>query len=451
MNDGIAQEGNELAIFLNVLRKRYWIIILASVLGIITSLVFILNIPPRYQAKAILLINVGREKEVIIDPNTLTAAERLGQSIAQLATTTPVLEDVRSRLAIKESTDSLRGKIKVTLKPNTQLLEIKVTDRNPQNASQIANALALSMIDQIKSLLITLEAETPTSLAIVEQAQVPTNPTVPTPAQQIIIAIILSIVFAFGLAFFIDYLDSTITNEEDVAQYLKIPCLGVIGETKKYTRDGLRDQLLILEELKEIRTNILFAQPAKPYHSLLITSTRPGEGKTAVAVNLAKTIADTGQKVILIDANLRTPAVHQLFGYDNFHGLSNYLSGEEAEPLLLDTYFPGFKIIPSGPIPENPSELLLARRIDDLMHWLFEKQSADFVLIDTPAVGMVTDAAVLSKKTQGVILVIETGTTRRREIKRALSSLQRVGANVIGAVLNKQKMTDHSYYPVILR
>ena len=203
----------------------------------------------------------------------------------------------------------------------------------------------------------------------------------------------------------------------------------------------------VAEAYRQLRTNIQFSTLDKPLRTLLVTSTSPEEGKSTTLANLAITIAQTGSTVILADCDLRRPTIHQLFGVKNGTGLTSVLIDSSAKEFpFQDSGIPNLRLLPSGPLPPNPSELLGSRRMTELIDQL--KEEADFVLFDSPPIVAVTDAAVLATKMDGVLLVIKAGTTKRELAKKAKDLLERVNANLLGVVLNNVRYETglHHYY-----
>jgi len=203
----------------------------------------------------------------------------------------------------------------------------------------------------------------------------------------------------------------------------------------------------VAEAYRQLRTNIQFSTLDKPLKTLLVTSTGPEEGKSTTLANLAVTIAQTGSTVILADCDMRRPTIHQLFGIKNGTGLTSVLIDSSAKDFPLeDSGIPNLRILPSGPLPPNPSELLGSRRMTELIDQL--KAQADFVLFDSPPIIAVTDAAVLATKMDGVLLIIKAGVTKRELAKKAKDLLEKVNANLLGVVLNnvKYEVGPHYYY-----
>ncbi len=193
------------------------------------------------------------------------------------------------------------------------------------------------------------------------------------------------------------------------------------------------------EAYRTLRTNLLFSSLDRPLHTILITSSAPNEGKSTTLANLAVTMAEAEQRVLMVDCDLRRPSLHTLFGLPNEHGLtSSMLEQAESALPIQATSVPGLRLLPSGPLPPRPADLLGSRRMGAMLERL--RREADIVLFDTPPVGAVTDAAVLAPQMDGVLLVLHAGQTRRDRAREARQILDKVKANIVGVVLNGAKL-----------
>lgn len=202
---------------------------------------------------------------------------------------------------------------------------------------------------------------------------------------------------------------------------------------------------MVSEAFRMLRTNLQFVGVDKPLKKIVITSSNPEEGKSVVAANLAISIASTGSKVLLIDADLRRPRVHKLFFLENYKGLSSLLAGDlKMDDVANETPVENLYVITSGPIPPNPAEILGSAK----MNQFIEKASSvyDMIIFDSPPVNTVADASILSSIADGVILVVEAGVTAREAAILAKEQLEKINARILGVVLNKAKQSSEGYY-----
>lgn len=197
------------------------------------------------------------------------------------------------------------------------------------------------------------------------------------------------------------------------------------------------------EAYRSLAANLQFAYADRQLQTIGVTSSAAGEGKSTTVANLAIAMAQTGRRLIIVDADLRRPGQHTLFGLDREQGLANVLLGENAQLPLRDTPAAGVRLLTSGPMPANPLEVLGSRRFDQVL--ALARAQADFVLVDTPPAGALADAAVLAPRLEGMLLVVSAGRTRRDMARRAREQLERVNANLLGVVLTDVRGDEKLY------
>ena len=321
-------------------------------------------------------------------------------------------------------------------------------------------------------------AEQQNNFRIIEPAQVPGIPVGPRRVLTILIATLLSSGLGLGLAFFLDYLDNTIKTVEDVSRYTQLPALSVIpaagtaaarrmsGRSRASLGNGrhkpapaldaslqlmsLDNRSSVAEAYRVLRTSVLLSAAGHAPKSILVTSGQPGEGKTTTVVNMAVSLAQTGASVLIVDCDLRRPATHKVLGVDHSRGLSTYLSREVPLDLVIQKLpIANLSLIPCGPIPPNPAELIISEKMKDMIKALGERY--DHILIDSPPLINVTDPVILSTMVDGVILVVHGGKSTRDIVRRARQELSTVGAKIFGVVLNnvdlrREGYDDYYYY-----
>ncbi|ACY12722.1 GumC family protein [Haliangium ochraceum] len=265
---------------------------------------------------------------------------------------------------------------------------------------------------------------------------------------------VLSLLLGLGLAFLLDFFDRTIKSPEQVEQATGAPLLGMIpaveaaGEGADADRDRARDLFVfdkprsaVAEHCRSIRTNILFSTAMRPTKVLTISSPRQGEGKTTTAIYLGTIMAQSGQRVLLVDTDMRRPRLHQSLGTGTAtaHGLSELLLPEtriadKLDQVIVETAVPGLFLLPCGAVPPNPAELLLTERFGEVLDALRER--FDRVLLDSPPLMLMNDAVVLSRRSDGVVMVARAGRTAVEDLSRSGRMVRDVDAPVLGVILN---------------
>jgi non-specific protein-tyrosine kinase len=301
-------------------------------------------------------------------------------------------------------------------------------------------------------------ADASNRIAIVESA-LPSNEIVaPRTLLNTMLAAAIGVAAVLALAFVTEQLDDTVKDSETVQELTGLSTLGTIAKLKSQRGRSEIYRLVALlyprsraaEAYRALRSNVEFASVDAPLRSLLVTSSSGSEGKTTTACNLAVVFAQAGQRVLLVDADLRRPGVHVMFNLVNATGLTTLLrdSPEAIDTVAQDTEEPNLRVITTGPLPPNPAELLGSKRMRAVMANLLQR--ADLVVFDSPPVHSLADAPVLSSQVDGTLVVVASGQSRRRSIRLTMETLQRAGANVLGVVLNrvpaKSESGYHSYY-----
>ncbi len=297
------------------------------------------------------------------------------------------------------------------------------------------------------------------NVRIIDPAKEPKKPVAPRTKLNLILGLVVGLGLGMGIAFAIEYLDNSVRTMEDVERIgmtvmASIPYIKAEPTTGVFAKDGngngdpevrsinerlvtqLKPRSPISEAYRTLRTNILFSSPGLPKKAFLVTSSGPREGKSTTVANLAITFAQMGNQTLLIDADLRKPIQHRLFGLEKSAGLTNILVGraELDESIKIVEVLPALHVLSCGVIPPNPAELLGSEPMARLLERARERYS--IVLIDSPPTLAVTDASILSPMVDGVLLIIRSGDTAREAAIRAHEQLKRVGAPVLGAILN---------------
>ena len=306
-----------------------------------------------------------------------------------------------------------------------------------------------SLLQQTKETGISGERRA-TNVRVVDEAEIPRGPISPDLRADMTFALVAGLVLAIGLAFGFEYLDNRIKTPQELKAHLGIPFLGMVPAlpADKQIKNPLLDNGVpqnFVEAFKSVRTNVLFSTAEEGMRSLVITSAGPGEGKSLVASNLAMALAQAGQRVLLIDADMRRPRVHEIFGGEQEPGLSNVLAGNaKSAEAIRKASTAGLWVMPAGHIPPNPAELLGSRRYAEFIASL--QLHFDWVVLDTPPVMVVADSSIVANQSSGVVFVVRADHTSRQAVRAAVEQLEGANAHLLGSVLNGADLVRNPYY-----
>jgi polysaccharide biosynthesis transport protein len=429
----------ELRDYLRVLR-RSWILVLAiTVVAVGAATAYSLLVTPEYQATTKVFVSTQSATSVsdLTQGNTYT--QQVVQSYSDIVTTPIVLDPVIARLGITESPELLAKRITASAPLNTVVIQISATDISPELAAGIANAVARSFTEVVGTLTpATSSGVTPVKVTIVQEASIPISPSSPIIPLNIALGLLVGLALGMGIAVLRYVVDTRIRGVHDVQAVSQAPILGGIA----FDSNAVKRPLIVqddprsprAESFRSLRTNLQFLDYGGRAHSFVFTSAIEGEGKTTTVSNLAIALADNGAKVVVVDADLRQPRLASTLGLEGAVGLTDVLIGNVNLVDAVQEWGTGtLRVLPAGMVPPNPSELLGSQSMTDVLKKLTEWY--DIVLIDSPPLLPVSDAAILSKRTGGAILVAAAGKTRRNQLRGALDVLDGVGAEVLGIVL----------------
>ena len=452
--------------YLRVLRRWYWLVLAIPIVCAGTTAVVSLQLPKTYASTTEALVS---PKQVLNnansnDPSQTPNLDQLVATYVSLVDTDPV----RQRLAssgVPRSAGELRGHILAVRLPNTTLIDVTVTDRDPA----VALLAAQNVVPAVNQSLDELQSKVPGSnqnshLDALVPWEVPTDRPAsaisPNVTRNVLIALAAGLVLGVGLAFLLERLDTTIRTEADVRLKLGVPLLGsVFYRPLNRTESRLGQELEIItatqqqdrvsEQYRAIRTSLLFSRIDERLATVVVTSTLPGEAKTTTACNLAVVMAQAGNRVVLVDADFRRPGLQEIFSVQTNAGLSDAIIGNASvEDMLVDTSVDTLRILTTGTSPPNPSEVLGSTAMDRIIEQL--SNLTDVIIFDTPPLAAVTDATVLAALVDGVVLVVEERRTPIQSIKRSIETLAGVGVEPMGVVLNKSNSADQEVYPYVV-
>jgi capsular exopolysaccharide synthesis family protein len=385
-----------------------------------------------------------------------------GESVVKTNLETKYRQAQQKEQALRDAFNKQRGE---TITQNEAAVNYRIYEQEiATNKTLLDGLLQRSKENEV------ILAGTPNNIHVVDHASRPKVPVAPKRRQAIALAALFSLILGIALARYLDYLDDSIGTSEDVENFLRLPALAVIPSLGGHTRRRLLSALpgsakknghggeeLLLnasqrsplaESYRQLRTSVLLSSAGGAPQTLLVTSSQPGEGKTTTVVNTAMILAQTGAKVVVVDADMRRPRLHAIFELDNSDGLSTILASKMSEAEILNLVqqheSSGLYVLPSGRIPPNPAELLGSDQIRGLMKVL--ENTFTHVVIDSPPIASFTDGVLLSSLADGVLLVVHGGAASRHIVRRARQLLADVGAKIFGVVLNNVTVSRHDYY-----
>jgi polysaccharide biosynthesis transport protein len=463
--EALAQVGSDFREQLALIWRRKWIVLACVIIFPVAAYLISSRAPKVYKATTLLAIqpeSIDTTLMIAAVPPSGTPDQSIAAA-ASTATTSGVLVPATGRIKPPIGPTALRNKLSVTTDPTSGFLSISATDHSGPRAARIANAVAGSLVTveanqgrrQINQAVLELGQElgrlTPSdggrsqiqdqlqrlralgavqrsNARIVQSASIPTSPVSPRPSRDTAFALLAGILVGIGLASLLNRLDRKVRDPTDLEQITGLPILGRIPAGAFRGREGDR---AVDDAFQTLRSSLVYFNVDRPIKSIVVASGIPSEGKTTVAVDLAHAFARTGKHVVLIDADLRYAHEDSRVGGSVSAGLGAVLAGEAtADETLLSHN--GFDLLPSGPAPPNPSELIASNGMRNLIQMLSAR--FDLVIIDTPAGLAVGDAIPLFKEASGVLLVGRVGFSTRDAVSRFASVVRSSRGVLLGAV-----------------
>jgi capsular exopolysaccharide synthesis family protein len=400
--------------------------------------------PKSYTATSRVIVNVPSSQILSEAVAGVQLSSSFMGTYADLASSRAVAQRVVQQFNLPISAEQMQGKIAAAVVPNTFIISISVSDEDPARAASLANEVPVALHDQVQQ---TQQGRTDqASVQPLDQADIPTTPHSPRPKLDLAVGLTLGVVAGILLLAALEALDRSVHTTAQVDGVLHTPLLATVpkhrGRDRTLVAADERDPMG--EPYRTLRTAIRYLDPDRPLRSLVVSSAAPGDGKTTVAANLAVSLASAGLDVIVVDADLRRPALAATFGIEPAVGLTSVIIGDYPLVDALQQWRPNLHVLPSGPLPPNPSELLgsaaAAAVVDELV------RRCDIVLFDTPPVLPVTDAVVLATQTDGMLLVTRHATTNRAALATAKRQIATVGVTLLGYVYNGVRATAPGGY-----
>ncbi|MDN5797012.1 MAG: polysaccharide biosynthesis tyrosine autokinase [Intrasporangium sp.] len=436
----------ELQDYLLVLRKRWRIIALVTLLTVGLAAVFTMVTTRTYAATTQFFVSTsGGDNAAALQQGNSFTQQRV-KSYSQLLESPKVLDPVIADLDLDLTAGQLASQVSATIPLDTVIIEVTVTDTDPTRAGQIAESIGKTFPTTIEEIERVQSGQpSPVKVTVVQDASVQSAPISPRPSRNLALGLVLGLLAGFGAALLRDLLDTRVKGQRELAGITDKTIIGGIA----YDTDAPEHPLIVqvdprsqrAEAFRVVRTNLQFIDVAKPPKSIVVTSSLPGEGKSTTAANLALSIAETSAKVCVVEGDLRRPRLLDYLGFEGSVGLTDVLIGRvEVDDVLQPFGSSTLSVMGAGPIPPNPSELLGSENMAQLIGAL--EQRFDYVLIDAPPLLPVTDAAVLSTVVSGALVVVGAGIVAKDELRHALESLDAVNGQVLGLILNRVQAKD---------
>lgn len=436
----------ELHDYLRVLRKRWRVIALVTLAVVGLAAAWTMATTKTYAASTQFFVSTsGGDTAANLQMGNTFTQQRV-KSYSQLLESPKVLDPVIIKTGLNTTADKLAAKVSATVPLDTVIIEVTVTDESPQQAAAIARALGTTFPATIAEIeRVQAGQASPVKVTVVKAATVDTVPVSPRPTRNIALGLVLGLLAGLGLALLRDVLDTTIKAQRDLVGVTDTTIIGGIA----FDGDASAHPLIVqvdprserAEAFRSVRTNLQFIDVADPPKSIVITSSVPGEGKSTTAANLALSIAEKGQKVCIIEGDLRRPRLLEYLGFDGSIGLTDVLIGRlDVDDVLQQFGASSLFVMGAGHIPPNPSELLGSTNMQALVDALEER--FDYVIIDAPPLLPVTDAAVLGTVVDGAVVIVGAGIVAKDQLRHALESLQAVKAQTLGVILNRVQAKD---------
>ena len=469
--------------YVRVVWRRKWFVGVGMLVAVLGALVASSVQDPIYSAEAQMLVEPRSGDAVFQQDQNLAVSslDRRIQTEIQVLEGQQVRQRVQDDLGLAELPPDVDG-----VAGSTDVVSVNVRSGDPQVAQTLADAyidayiatrreLAVSELtrasDQLRATVTDLQAQidatdegstqrqallaqqapfkerldqlqidaalTTGGASIVQSAELPTDPVEPKPIAAGVLAGVVGLIIGLAAAFIIDFLDDSIRRADDLTVHSDLPVLAVVpGKTPPDHRPIALSEPheFAVEVYRGLRTSVQFLGLDQPLRVLQVTSALPGEGKTTTAANLAVVLAQAGKQVAIVDADLRKPRIHSVFGLPTRPGLTEALIGSESLEMAIN-HLGTIHVIVAGTMAPNPSEILASARFANLIATLASRY--DYVIVDSAPVLPVSDALALSRVVDGVLLVCQAGRTTRRTLAEATSRLAQVGAPLVGLVLNR--------------
>jgi capsular exopolysaccharide synthesis family protein len=429
----------ELREVVRAFRAFWWMLVTGVLLGGIAATAVSLLVTPQYTSHTRLFVSTTGSTST---SDVLTGSQFSQQRVAsyvRLLTGEDLAARVIADLELDMTPEEFAEQVTASAVPETVLLDVTVTDPSPQRARDIAEGTSAEFIRLIRGLETPRGSGTsPVTVTVVDTAKLPARPSEPQVLRNIVLGLAVGLLAGGGAAVVAARLDRSVKDGDEASALVGAPLVGTIQRdqalNKTHTTDRRGDSRTA-EDYRQLRNNLRFLEVDDPPRVIMVSSAVPAEGKTTLVINLALALAEAGQRVIVVEADLRRPKVTSYLGMVGGVGLTNVLTGTAyLEEVLQQHGMDGLTVLAAGPTPPNPGELLASSHMRAVVEKL--RGRFDVVLVDAPPLLPVADASGLAPHTDGVLLSVRYGSTRRDQLRQAATTVERAGGRTLGAVLN---------------
>jgi len=434
--------------FLSYLKKYLLALIVTPLVALLGVLYYDTSIKtPLYEAASQVALLQSDSSNAATTLSEINANQKLTSTYSVIAKSKVVLERVIDDLELDVTPDVLAKSIKVSTITDTTILKITATDPKPERAAEIANSVA-NVFATKTDLIKTLD-----NVAVLETAEIPEKPSNNTTLRDLALAVLVSLFAVTGIAFVIYYFDDTVKYSDRLEEDIKLPIAGKIIKSDVRLKDGVTELIvkkypksIVSESIRSLRTNLQFASIDKKIKTIHITSSVASEGKSFVSANLAVSFAQAGQKVLLVDCDLRKGRQHIIFHKPNTAGLTNLLADylSHRDDYIQKTGIENLSLLTRGTSAPNPAELLSSTKNKDLIKAL--KKEYDLIIFDSAPCGAVADPVIMSTLTDVTLIVARNAKTPQAALLATKDALEKVDAKIAGVVMNDIDRKVGHYY-----
>jgi capsular exopolysaccharide synthesis family protein len=425
--------------YIDIARDRWRSVLAGLLLGLMAAVAAVYLVPRQYAVPVTMMVSAQPAGDPTTGSNPDVISDQRLYAYIELLQSRGLARDVIATLQLDTTPEELGDQIAVTTAPESVLLTATITSGSPAQAVRIANAVADQFIRDVAKLEEPADRTRPPAVTaeVFQEAELPAEQVAPRPVLYVALGAVLGLVVGLASALLGHALDSRIKSRRQLEETLGAPVLGTIGRDPKIPSSPLvmfrAPHTQLAEAFRQLRTNVQFMDIDRQHKVLLITSANSGEGRSTTVCNLGLALAEAGTRVLIIDADLRSPTIARLLRVDNTVGLTDVLVNRVSVERVLQPIGPTLDVLPSGWTPPNPSELLGSSRMASLLATL--RTAYDVVLIDAAPLLPVTDAAVLAPRADGVLVLVRHGRTQVQDVQAAKDALRAVSGRILGSVV----------------